>query len=115
MDDLFDVWIIELRRKGRSPNTVLGYERKYHHDIQPTLGRVSVRKVTTKMLSELYGGHQARGLAPRSVYQTHACVSSMMTQACRWGWRDSNPAQWAAPLPSPTMRRSCPRRPRSWP
>ena len=97
MDDLFDAWIVELRRKGRSPNTVLGYERKYHHDIQPTLGRVSVRKVTTKMLSELYGGHQARGLAPRSVYQIHACVSSMMTQACRWGWRDSNPAQWADP------------------
>ena len=21
----------------------------------------------------------------------------MMTQACRWGWRDSNPAQWAEP------------------
>jgi integrase len=97
MDDLFDAWIVELRRKGRSPNTVLGYERKYRHDVQPTLGRVAVRKVTTKMLSELYGAHQARGLAPRSVYQIHACVSSMMTQACRWGWRDSNPAQWADP------------------
>ncbi|HXH59409.1 hypothetical protein [Iamia sp.] len=21
----------------------------------------------------------------------------MFTQACRWGWRDSNPAQWADP------------------
>jgi integrase len=56
-----------------------------------------VVKVTTKTLTDLYGAHQARGLAPRSVYQIHACLSSMFTQACRWGWRDSNPAQWADP------------------
>lgn len=29
----------------------------------------------------------------------HATISSMMTQACRWGWRDSNPAVWAEPPP----------------
>lgn len=49
------------------------------------------------MLTDLYSAHQARGLAPASVYQIHACLSSMFTQACRWGWRDSNPAQWADP------------------
>ena len=28
----------------------------------------------------------------------------MFTQSCRWGWRDSNPAQWAEPpaIPNPT-------------
>ena len=31
------------------------------------------------------------------MYQIHACLSSMFTQACRWGWRDSNPARWAGP------------------
>jgi integrase len=49
------------------------------------------------MLTDLYGQHQARGLAPRTVYQIHACLSSMFTQACKWGWRDSNPAYWADP------------------
>ena len=56
-----------------------------------------MEKITTKMLTDLYGEHQRRGLAPRTVYQIHATISSMMTQACRWGWRDSNPAQWAEP------------------
>ena len=64
---------------------------------------MQVTKVTTKMLTDLYGAHQQRGLAPRSVYQIHACLSSMFTQACRWGWRDSNPAQWAEPPAIPNI------------
>jgi integrase len=35
------------------------------------------------------------------VYQIHACLSSMFTQACKWGWRDANPAQWADPPSRP--------------
>lgn len=104
LDDLFDDWIVELKRKGRSPNTVHGYEKVYARNIKPTLGRMAVTKVTMKMLTDLYGAHQKRGLSARSVYQIHACLSSMFTQACRWGWRDSNPAQWAEPpsLPNTT-------------
>lgn len=103
MEDLFADWIVELNRKGRSPHTVKGYENVYVRNIRPTLGTVAVRKVTTKRLTDLYGAHQNRGLAPRSVYQIHACLSSMFTQACRWGWRDSNPAQWAEPPSLPNI------------
>ena len=101
--DLFEEWILELERKGRSPNTIHCYRRTYRRNIEPTLGKVRVTKVTTKTLTDLYREHQARGLKPRSVYQIHACLSSMFTQACRWGWRDSSPAQWAEPpaIPNP--------------
>jgi integrase len=108
LDDLFAEWIIELRRKGRSPNTVHGYELVYRRNIQPTLGTMQVTKVTTKTLTDLYGAHQKRGLAARSVYQVHACLSSMFTQACRWGWRDSNPAQWAEPPSIPNTEPTVP-------
>ena len=97
LDDLFADWIVELKRKGRSPNTIAGYEQVYGYNIKPTLGKRPVTKVTTKTLTDLYGAHQARGLSARSVYQIHACLSSMFSQACRWGWRESNPAQWAEP------------------
>ena len=103
VDQLYRDWIVELRRKGRSPNTVYGYERVYERNMRPTLGNVAVTKVTTKMLTDLYGAHQARGLSARSVYQIHACLSSMFTQACRWGWRDTNPAQWAEPPSIPNV------------
>ncbi len=105
---MFAEWIIELRRKGRSPNTVHGYELVYKRNIQPTLGKVEVTRVTSKMLTDLYGAHQSRGLAARSVYQVHACLSSMFTQACRWGWRDSNPAQWADPPSIPNTEPTVP-------
>ena len=75
----------------------------YRRNIQPTLGTMQVTKVTTKTLTDLYGAHQRRGLSARSVYQIHACLSSMFTQACRWGWRDSNPAQWAEPPSIPNI------------
>lgn len=97
VEHLFHEWIIELARKGRSPNTIHGYKKSYERNVRPSLGSKSVAKVSTKMLTDLYGVHQARGLAPATVYQIHACLSSMFTQACRWGWRDSNPAQWADP------------------
>ena len=103
VEELYREWIAELRRKGRSPNTVYGYERVYERNVRPTLGKVAVTKVNTKMLTDLYGAHQARGLSARSVYQVHACLSSMFTQACRWGWRDTNPAQWAEPPSIPNV------------
>jgi len=98
-----------LQRKGRSPNTIDGYQKVYRRNISPTLGSVLVTKVTTKTLTDLYRAHQDRGLSPRSVYQIHACLSSMLTQACRWGWRDANPAQWAEPPAIPNDEPVVPR------
>lgn len=99
VDELCEAWLRELERKDRSPRTIDEYRRRYRHDIQPTLGSVRVSKVTTKMLTDLYGAHQRRGIAPASVHKIHATMSSMMSQACRWGWRTSNPAEWADPPP----------------
>lgn len=41
-------------------------------------------------------------MKPPTVRKIHATVSSMMTQACRWGWVGVNPAQWAEPPPLAT-------------
>ena len=38
LDDLFDDWIVELKRKGRSPHPVHGYTKVYVRNIRPTLG-----------------------------------------------------------------------------
>ena len=99
VDELCVEWLKELERKDRSPRTIDEYRRCYHHDIQPSLGTVRVSKVTTKMLTDLYGAHQKRGQSPGSVRRMHTTISSMMGQACRWGWREDNPAEWAEPPP----------------
>lgn len=94
MDDLFREWLVELERKNRKPSTIYNYSRRYRHDIQPTMGAVEVRKVTPKMVTDLLAAHQRRGVSASSVSTIHIVLSSMLTQACRWGWRDSNPAYW---------------------
>ena len=99
LDELCVEWLLELERKDRSPRTVREYERRYEHDIKPTLGNVKVSKLSTKMLTHLYRAHQQRGLSAGSIRKIHATISSMMSQACRWGWRDNNPAEWAEPPP----------------
>ncbi len=66
VDELFADWIVEFERKGRSPNTIDGYEKVYQRNVQPTLGTKQVTKVTMKMLTDLYGAHQRRGPSARS-------------------------------------------------
>jgi integrase len=97
VDELCEEWLRELERKGRAPRTVAEYQRRYEHDIRRAIGHMRLSRVTTKMLTDLYGAHQQRGAAPASIRKIHATVSSMMSQACRWGWLRSNPAEWADP------------------
>lgn len=99
VETLCKEWLVELRRKGRSPTTIDEYERRYNHDIHTAIGHLPVTRVTTKTLTDLYGAHQNSGTSAISVRKIHATVSSMMTQACKWGWCSSNPAEWADPPP----------------
>ena len=108
LDDLCNDWLQELELLGRSPSTIDNYTRHYRHDIQPTLGNTQVTKLTTKTLTDLYSAHRDRGVTPGTVYQIHATISAMMSQACRWGWRDTNPAQWAS---KPQRRKKRPKAP----
>jgi integrase len=101
--ELFVDWVRALERKGRAPSTIHGYQTTHKVSIQPYLGRLVVRKVTTKHLTDLYGALHARGLKSATGYQVHATLSSMFTQACKWGWRDANPAQWADPPSRPSV------------
>ena len=41
VEHLYGERISELRRKGRSPNAVYGYERVYERNIRPTLGKLA--------------------------------------------------------------------------
>ncbi len=95
VDEFVPEWLSELQRLGRSVTTTDEYERRYYRDIRVAIGHVDVSRVTTKMLTDLYAAHQARGAAPGSVRKIHTTISSMMSQACRWGLRNDNPATWA--------------------
>ncbi|MGB5756233.1 MAG: site-specific integrase [Acidimicrobiales bacterium] len=96
VDELVPECLQELRWQNRSVTTTDEYERRYERDIKAAIGHVDVSKVTTKMLTDLYAAHKAAGAAPGSVRKIHTVISSMMSQACRWGLRKDNPATWAS-------------------
>jgi integrase len=96
VDELVPEWLKELERQGRSVTTIDEYGRRYERDIKTAIGHVDVARVTTKMLTDLYAAHQSRGAAAGSVRKIHTTISSMMSQACRWGLRSENPATWAS-------------------
>lgn len=56
LDDLFEDWIVELDRKGRSPNTIDGYQKVY--DLSP------VRRTPGEVLANNTTGSVA---APRAI------------------------------------------------
>jgi hypothetical protein len=108
VEGLFSEWILELERKGRSPNTIRGYQNNYRRNIAPTLGSVPVTKVTMKMLTDLYGAHQRRGLSPRSVYQIHGAARRCSPRPAGGGGGrrtlHSGPSRRRSPTPSPPSR-----------
>ena len=53
LDDLVADWLVELRRKGRSPNTIRRHEQVFRRDVQARLGSRPVRTIATKMLTDL--------------------------------------------------------------
>ena len=77
-------------RSRQVTRTFYGYRLVDERSIRTILGEVAVTKLNTKMLTDLYGGHQARGWRHASAHQIHACLSLMFTQACRWGSGDTN-------------------------
>ena len=106
VDHLFEEWIGELKRKGRSPNTVRGYEQSYRRNIAPTLGATPCRKVTDQDAHRPLRRPPARG-----AWRHGPCTrSTPVSRRCSPGL----PLGLAAPTrrSGPTRRRS--RTPYRW-
>ena len=81
-----------------SPTTAREYRRLVATLIEPALGSLTLRRVTTHRLDVFYSGLvRDRGLSPSSVRQVHAVLRGALGQAVRWGWIPTNPAATASP------------------
>jgi len=86
-----------------SPTTVREYRRLVTKTIEPDLGKLTLRRLTTQRLDAYYASlHRERGLSPASVRHVHAVLRGALGQAVRWGWIPTNPAASASP---PKIRR----------
>jgi integrase len=87
-----------------SPTTVREYRRLVTTRLQPDLGHLTLRRLTTQRLDTYYAGlRRESGLSPASIRHVHAVVRGALGQAVRWGWIPVNAAATASP---PKTRRS---------
>ena len=70
-----------------SPTTVREYRRLVRTMIDPDLGKLPLRRVTTQRLDAYYASlARERGLSPASIRHVHAVLRGALGQAVRWGW-----------------------------
>jgi integrase len=93
--ELLVEWL-DLIERDRSPSTMQSHRSKVELHLIPAVGRLKVRKLTTRHLDELYLDlTRKKHLAPATVRQVHAIIRRALHQAMRWGWIDRNPATLA--------------------
>ena len=81
-----------------SPTTVREYRRLVRTMLDPDLGKLSLRKVTTQRLDAYYASLvRERELSPASIRHIHAVLRGALGQGVKWGWIPTNPAAAASP------------------
>ena len=105
---LLDEWIAHGKRRGRSPSTIAGYEKKIDATIRPALGCLPVSDITAHVLDEFYSRLLDNGTSPATVMHHHRIISAALTQARKWGAVIVNVAQDATPPSVPKKALSVP-------
>ena len=102
LSELLDRWLDHVSEQ-LSPTTVREYRRLVRTMLDPDLGKLPLRRVTTQRIDAYYASlARERGLSPASIRHVHAVLRGALGQAVRWGWISSNLAVSASP---PKLRR----------
>ena len=89
VEEWLRLWVTELRREGRQPNTLRSYERIAKQYIKPRIGRVRLVELTVadvqRMDADLleHGGRGGRALDPVTVKQAHDMLAAAIHEAER--------------------------------
>jgi integrase len=102
LSELLERWLEHVEDQ-LSPTTVREYRRLVRTRLDPDLGKLPLRRVTTQRIDAYYAGlSRERRLSPASIRHVHAVLRGALGQAVRWGWIPANPAANASP---PKLRR----------
>jgi integrase len=79
-----DQWLASVRSKLKSST-----HRRYAHDLRrhllPTLGRLTLVKISPQDIQRLYAAKEAEGLSSTSVHHMHVVLQRVLGQALKWG------------------------------
>jgi integrase len=92
--DYFEQWLEVMRCRLR-PKTFDTYEVCLRR-VERELGSVPVARLTPQLIQRSYARLLAGGLAPRTVYHTHAVLHRALKQARHWGLTSGIPTELVA-------------------
>ena len=90
-------WLGEAVRQSVSPRTYASYEYHVRLQLIPALGRQKLRQLQPTHLQSLYTQLLGRGLAPKTVRNTHIVIHRALNQAVRWDLAPRNVADLVKP------------------
>jgi len=76
---------LETARPSLRPGTSTRYEQYVRVHIVPSIGALSLAKLTPQHLQRLYADRLAAGVSPTTVGHTHAVIHKALRDAARWG------------------------------
>ena len=98
---LLDEWIRHGEARGRSPNTLHGYESKARRIKAGPLADKPVAKLTAHDLDSYYLSLMDDGMTPATVVHYHRIIRAALNQAERWEWVTRNVARQVTLATSP--------------
>jgi integrase len=91
-----DQWLESVRSKLKSST-----HQRYAHDLRrhllPTLGRLTLVKISPQDIQRLYATKDSEGLSPTSVHHMHVVLQRVLGQALKWGLVSRNAASLTDP------------------
>jgi integrase len=93
-------WLEGTAKHRLRPGTYRRYEELTRLHAIPTLGKLTLAKLTPQHLSHLYGQKLTEGLSPRTVEFLHPTLHCALKEAVLWGLIARNPAD-AVKAPKP--------------
>ena len=92
LGQLLDEWIDHGQTRGRSPNTIYGYESKARTIKAGPLGDMELSKLTTRDLDRWYNELLTGGMSLATVAHYHRVIRAALNQAKKWKMLVENPA-----------------------
>jgi integrase len=83
VEQYFHSWL-DATRPSLRERTWVRYEQYVRLHVVPTLGKMTLAKLTPQHLQRLYGERLETGLSPTTVHHLHATLHKALGQAMRW-------------------------------
>ncbi len=93
-------WLEDTARPTLRPRRYVRYQQLVELHALPTLGRVTLSKLTPQHLSRLYSKKLSEGLLARTVQFLHSVLHRALRQAVKWKLIGRNPSD-AVDVPTP--------------